>query len=199
MKTLYYHKLVVSVLVLVLPVLAACTTTPASSSDSPSATALKDLPVRMTAAPAPTTAPTAAPSPPADTPAPPTAPPVASPPATPLPGHMDVVTDLATVTGIEVFLLESFPVQVHIQASGTFPDSCTAISNISQVYADGTFRVTMTTQRPAQAMCPAVITPFEQAIPLQGVVGLEAGTYTVVVNGVEGTFSLPVDNVAPSD
>ena len=40
---------------------------------------------------------------------------------------------------------------------------------------------------------PQVLVDFEEVIALQ-VVGLPAGTYTVDVNGVKGTFTLTVDN-----
>jgi hypothetical protein len=36
--------------------------------------------------------------------------------------------------------------------------------------------------------------PFEESIPLD-VAGLDAGTYTVIVNGVEASFTLDIDNV----
>jgi inhibitor of cysteine peptidase len=39
-----------------------------------------------------------------------------------------------------------------------------------------------------------VLAPFEEVIPLK-VYGLPAGTYTVEVNGVQGTFGLEIDNI----
>jgi len=39
-----------------------------------------------------------------------------------------------------------------------------------------------------------MLVPFEEIIPLE-VYGLPAGTYTVNVNGVQGTFDLEVDNI----
>jgi len=39
-----------------------------------------------------------------------------------------------------------------------------------------------------------VLAPFEETIPLE-VYGLPAGTYTVEVNGVQGTFDLEMDNI----
>jgi len=39
-----------------------------------------------------------------------------------------------------------------------------------------------------------VLAPFEETIPLE-VYGLPAGTYTVEVNGAQGTFDLEMDNI----
>jgi len=39
-----------------------------------------------------------------------------------------------------------------------------------------------------------VLAPFEEVIPLY-VYGLPAGTYTVKVNGVQGSFDLEMDNL----
>jgi inhibitor of cysteine peptidase len=55
--------------------------------------------------------------------------------------------------------------------------------------------VSITTFRSPGA-CIQIIAPFEETIPLE-VYGLPAGTYTVNVNGVQGTFSLEVDNILP--
>jgi inhibitor of cysteine peptidase len=113
-------------------------------------------------------------------------------PATPTPPAGDG-TGLAQVDSIDIVILESFPVQVHVLARGTLPDSCTAIDQISRERDGTTFRVTLTTARSAEA-CAQVLTPFEETIPLD-VYGLDAGTYTVDVNGVTGTFTLDIDNV----
>ena len=102
----------------------------------------------------------------------------------------------AVVEEIDILILESFPVQVNVVARGYFPDGCTGIDEVRQERAGQAFQVTITTIRPADAMCTEAIVPFEQVVSLD-VAGLEAGTYTVDVNGVTGTFTLAVDNVAP--
>jgi inhibitor of cysteine peptidase len=108
----------------------------------------------------------------------------------------DVITKEAMVESIEILLLESFPIQVSVVARGNLPDSCTEISEITKERDGDTFRVTITTSRPADAMCAAVLVPFEEVISLD-VLGLPAGVYTVNVNGVSDTFTLDVDNVPP--
>jgi inhibitor of cysteine peptidase len=102
----------------------------------------------------------------------------------------------ATVEEIDIRILESFPVQVHVTARGYLPDGCTVINeNATNVQREGnTFNVYLETMRPKEAICTEALVPFEQNIPLD-VYGLERGTYIVNVNGVEGTFELATDNI----
>ena len=108
----------------------------------------------------------------------------------------NVVNGIAVVESLEIRILESFPVQVHVVASGNLPDGCTTVDEATQIREGNTFEVTITTVRPADAFCTQALVPFEEVIPLE-VVGLEAGTYTVIVNGVSDSFTLDVDNVLP--
>jgi inhibitor of cysteine peptidase len=52
--------------------------------------------------------------------------------------------------------------------------------------------ITIKTYR-SPGFCIQVLAPFEETIPLE-VYGLLANTYTVDVNGVQGTFDIEVDN-----
>ncbi len=110
-------------------------------------------------------------------------------------GDEPPVPGTAQVGSIEILILESFPVQIHVLAKGQLPDSCTTLDQITQEQDGDTFRVTITTARPEE-VCAQVLTPFEETIPLD-VYGLAAGTYTVDVNGVTGTFTLDIDNLPP--
>nr|QNO44751.1 hypothetical protein KLGCGMKP_00013 [Methanosarcinales archaeon ANME-2c ERB4] len=105
----------------------------------------------------------------------------------------DETVNLANVNAIEIMLLESFPVQVNVGASGEHPDSCTKVDEITTRREGNTFVVTISAFRPADAMCAEVITPYEEVIALD-VVGLKAGVYTVEVNGIRDTFELQTDN-----
>jgi len=100
------------------------------------------------------------------------------------------------VTSIDLRILESFPVQVHAAVKGDYPDACTSMGTVKQRREGNTFYVEVFTYRPADLACAQVITPFEHTVPLD-VVRLPAGTYTVDVNGVIGTFKLDVDNKLP--
>jgi len=102
-------------------------------------------------------------------------------------------TGLALVDEIDILILESFPVQVQVIASGNLPYPCTEISEVLQEKEGNTFFITIKTYR-SQGFCIQMLVPFEEIIPLE-VYGLPAGTYTVNVNGVQGTFDLEVDNI----
>jgi inhibitor of cysteine peptidase len=108
----------------------------------------------------------------------------------------NTVTQLAQVKSVDLRMLESFPVQVHAAVKGDFPDACTSIGTANQRREGNTFYVELMTTRPADMICAQVITPFDHTVALD-VVGLPAGTYTVNVNGVTGTFTLDTDNKLP--
>jgi inhibitor of cysteine peptidase len=100
---------------------------------------------------------------------------------------------LATVDEIDILILESFPVQINVIASGNLPDPCTEISEVLQEREGNTFFITIKTYR-SPGFCIQVLAPFEEIISLE-VYGLPAGTYTVDVNGIQDTFDLEVDNI----
>ncbi|MCJ7790784.1 MAG: hypothetical protein MUP69_11555 [Candidatus Atribacteria bacterium] len=100
---------------------------------------------------------------------------------------------LATVEEIDILTLESFPVQIFVIASGYLPDPCTKISEVLQEIEGNAFFITIETYR-SPGFCIQVLAPFEEVIPLY-VYGLPAGTYTVEVNGIQGTFDLEIDNI----
>ncbi len=110
----------------------------------------------------------------------------------------ETVRGQAIVNSIDVQILESFPVQINVVARGDLPDSCTQIDEIITQQTDNAFRVAITTLRGPAASCTMALVPFEQSIPLD-VAGLPAGRYDVSVNGVQGAFTLDVDNVLPDD
>ncbi|MEW5989003.1 MAG: hypothetical protein AB1791_20450 [Chloroflexota bacterium] len=104
----------------------------------------------------------------------------------------------AFVESVDVLMLESFPVQVHVVARGQMPEGCNQIDQVKQERQGNTFAVTITTRRPVGMMCSQVLVPFEETIKLD-VEGLEAGLYVVVVNGVSGQFELATANGLPGE
>ena len=100
---------------------------------------------------------------------------------------------MANVESIEILILESFPVQIHVIAEGYLPDGCTEIDKIKPEREGNTFNINITTKRPTDAMCTQAIENFTKTIPLE-VQGLSAGNYTVNVNGITGSFELAIDN-----
>lgn len=104
----------------------------------------------------------------------------------------------ATIESIEIIVLESFPVQIKVNATGYLPDGCTKINGIMKEKEGSTFFVTIKTVRPADTFCTEAIVPFQEMISLD-VYGLKAGIYNVDVNGVKGTFELETDNILETD
>lgn len=106
-------------------------------------------------------------------------------------GGFDV--ELAPIERVEILILESFPVQVHVRIKGYLRDSCTTLDHISQTRVGNLFQIHVITKRPTDEVCAKLITWFEETVALE-VYGLPAGTYTVDVNGVRETFTLDVEN-----
>lgn len=114
----------------------------------------------------------------------------------PTPENLEPSRGQAIVESVQIELLESFPVRVNVTVRGVLPDSCTRIDQTVVQRVDNTYQVIVTTLRePEAAACTMAVEPFETAVELD-VEGLPAGTYTVDVNGIQGTFTLSVDNVA---
>ncbi|MCB8982345.1 MAG: hypothetical protein H6659_00810 [Ardenticatenaceae bacterium] len=115
------------------------------------------------------------------------------PTATPL---TEPVFGLATVESVQVLTLESFPVQINVLVRGVLPNECTSIDDIVSERDGNAFTVVITTVQDPDVICTQSIVPFEETVALD-VVDLPAGTYTVNVNGISGSFTLDVDNTAP--
>ncbi|MCG8416030.1 MAG: hypothetical protein MI746_17580 [Pseudomonadales bacterium] len=103
--------------------------------------------------------------------------------------------NLVNVDSIEVLIMESFPVQVSVAVSGNLSVPCVELLPAAVARKDSVFTVILaeTVLGPAET-CIAIIEPFETNVSLD-VLGLAAGDYTVVVNGVEAEFTLDSDNV----
>ena len=101
----------------------------------------------------------------------------------------------ATVESLEVILLESFPVQAQAIVSGTLPDGCSELYEISVEQNGLRFNLTLKTRHlTGDVACTEALVPFEETVELD-IHGLEAGTYTVVAQDKQATFTLDVNNV----
>ncbi len=106
----------------------------------------------------------------------------------------DLTVQPALVESVSIAVLESFPVQVQVTASGSLRNGCEEIYDVLASRSEDVYTVTMNAAAPKDAVCTQVLRPFEETFALD-VAGLPAGTYTVNVNGVTETFVLEVDNV----
>lgn len=113
-------------------------------------------------------------------------PPTDAPPSEPVSGT-------ANIESIQILMLESFPVQINARLRGVLPDGCTNIDQISTDKVGSDFTITVTTFRPADAVCTEATVPFDEVVALD-VLDLPAGTYNVTANGVSGSFTFDMDN-----
>jgi uncharacterized protein YraI len=98
----------------------------------------------------------------------------------------------ADVQSVEVQVLQTQPIQANAIARGMLPDSgCTTISGATQMRNGNTFTIVLMTRFNPNVLCAQMLTPFEYVIPLE-VSPLIPGHYIADVNGVEGSFDLPV-------
>jgi hypothetical protein len=107
------------------------------------------------------------------------------------------------IQNVEIIITDTFPVQVFLKVSS--PDiACNTPGRISKRFYDlSDFSATAVSSfniiidfipPPPDAICAAVVVPYEKIVPLQ-VYGLPAGTYEYIVNGEHtGTFDLTNDN-----
>ncbi len=100
----------------------------------------------------------------------------------------------APVDTVDILVLESFPVQVRVQVRGNLPDRCALLAEPEITREGNAFIVTLAMLRNETNTCEQALVPYETSIPLD-VVGLPAGVYTVLVNGVGRRFELTADNV----
>ena len=98
-----------------------------------------------------------------------------------------VIADLP-VENISVRILEIYPVQIDLVVEGILTDSCTTIYQTTQRREGDTVHVHITTKRPKDLACAAVISPIEVSVRLEGI--FEPGKYKLIVNGVEELFEV---------
>ena len=100
----------------------------------------------------------------------------------------------AAVDSVQVMMMESFPIQVNVLVHGELPDACTSIDDTVTTRNGNTFTVVMRTVR-TDCTSTDINVPFEETVSLD-VADSPAGTYSVDVNGMKGSFTFTVDNVA---
>ncbi len=98
----------------------------------------------------------------------------------------------AQVTSVEVRFSDTNPKQPYAFVRGNLSESCATLVEPQVSYAANTFQIKVLTSSPSDRGCIQVITPFEQAIPLD-ITNLAQGTYTVVANGATTAFTIPTE------
>lgn len=100
----------------------------------------------------------------------------------------DIEIALAPIEEVTVNFMKSNPVQVGVYIRGGLRDGCTKFHDIITSREGDTINIEVTTQRPKDAVCPAVYTTFERYLNL-GTDFVIGTTYTLNVNDYQATFT----------
>ena len=95
--------------------------------------------------------------------------------------------DHLPIQQVSVAILESFPVQVNLKVEGYLADACTMLHETTERREGNTIHVQVTTKRPRDLACAAVITEIEHIVPLGT---FAPGMYKAIVNDVEVEFEI---------
>jgi len=102
----------------------------------------------------------------------------------------DLEIKLAPIEDISVMMLTSDPPQIQVYLKGGLADSCTTFHDLKTERSVSTFQITVTVQRPRDAVCAQVYSTFERFENL-GSDFAPGETYTVHVNDRTTSFVMP--------
>ncbi len=105
-------------------------------------------------------------------------------------GQGEVEIRLAPIHEVQVSIAESFPEQIFVYIQGGLADACTTFYEVETERSGNTIDITVTTQRPRDAICAQVYGYFEQNVAL-GSQFARGTTYIVNVNDMTTSFNYP--------
>lgn len=97
---------------------------------------------------------------------------------------------LAPIHDVQVNIAESYPEQIFVYIKGGLRDGCTTFHDIETQRSGNIIDITVTTERPRDAICAQVYGYFEKNVPL-GSDFTSGETYIVNVNDVTTSFEYP--------
>jgi len=101
----------------------------------------------------------------------------------------DFVVKPAPIVSASVRIAESFPPQVFVEIRGVLTDGCTTLKETNVQRQGNVIDITVTTQRPKDAICIQIISYFDVAVPLGS--DFAAGQeYTLRINGQVQQFTV---------
>lgn len=92
------------------------------------------------------------------------------------------------IEGVEALVLESFPVQINLQVTGSQPDGCELPVIVEQRREGNLITVEIYREMPMDLFCTMALVPYSAVISLEG--GFESGTYTIKVNDYTLTITV---------
>lgn len=105
-------------------------------------------------------------------------------------GQPELEIKQAPIHEVQVNIAESYPEQIFVYIKGGLADSCTTFHDLKTERCENTINITVTTERPKDAVCAQVYGYFEKNVAL-GSDFIRGETYIVDVNGVIRTFEYP--------
>ncbi|XUX01150.1 MAG: hypothetical protein TUN42_03940 [Dehalogenimonas sp.] len=101
----------------------------------------------------------------------------------------DTIIKPAIISKVEIRIAESYPPQVFIDIRGLLIDSCTTLNGVDTKRQGNIIDISVTTQRPKDAVCAQVVSYFSTSVPLGSDFAADQ-TYTLRVNGQAQQFNL---------
>jgi len=99
----------------------------------------------------------------------------------------EIIIRLAPIHEVQVLIAESFPPQIFIYIKGGLADSCTTFHDLTKQRSGNTINITVTTERPKDAICAQVYGFFDKNVSL-GSEFTSGETYTINVNDYTTSF-----------
>jgi hypothetical protein len=90
------------------------------------------------------------------------------------------------IDGVELIVLESFPVQLTVDVRGSVQDGCQFPVMVEQSRDENTVTVEIFREMPPDVFCPMMIQDYNERIVLEG--NFPLGEYVIRVNDFEITF-----------
>lgn len=97
-------------------------------------------------------------------------------------------TEPVVVEDVQVEILESDPVQVVAVIKGGLGNGCLSLGEITQRREGNTIEVTLLANHSGAEACTMIYQIVDERVRLDG--SFAPGEYTLIVNGVERTFSV---------
>ncbi|HMQ29319.1 MAG TPA: hypothetical protein PKD53_01275 [Chloroflexaceae bacterium] len=94
----------------------------------------------------------------------------------------------AEIETVTVEILESDPVQVVANIQGYLGNGCMSLGEITQSRSGDTVEVTVPAIHSGAEICTMQLQLIDERVPLEG--PFAQGEYTLIVNGVETSFSV---------
>jgi hypothetical protein len=104
---------------------------------------------------------------------------------------MPIIKDDIQVDSVSIEHGFGSPIPVHAIVSANLPKACAQLGEVRVHHEGKNFFIRLVADIPAQTDCNPDTLPFRLEVPLN-VVGLEEGSYTVAVNGVDTSFGFPI-------